>query len=410
MSGHVNGVNGEEVVPLPSAKPFNVSSTVTIQAPLTRRGYGPGLVLVVPSDLDLQGSDKTLDPPPLQKWAEEGFAVAQIKVADGESSKFGSYLQDATSGLQELSECDSTDKLGLIAYNAPVTQDVARAIEFEEHIVAVINYGTSKIQCSKPQLIHITGAAPELMDDDSVKKFVYLGLGSHFTIPAHHNFSNAPAGVAHTRCLTFLKPLTGGPYFDLEAIWDEHTKFEFGERAVEKTMGTMVQEPYVNHIPTMAGGIGRERLTNFYRHHFISNNPDDTALQLVSRTVGIDRVIDEFIFTFTHDRQIDWLLPGVPPTGKYCELPFTSVVNIRGDRLFHEHIGWDQATALRQLGLMPEYLPFPYDLPDGRRPAAGKRFEYKVPTAGAEISKKLVDERSAESNRMFEFSVREVIE
>ena len=79
------------------------------------------------------------------------------------------------------------------------------------------------------------------MDDDSVKKFVYLGLGSHFTIPAHHHFSNAPAGVAHTRCLTFLKPLTGGPYFDLEAIWDEHTKFEFGERAVEKTMGTMGQ-------------------------------------------------------------------------------------------------------------------------------------------------------------------------
>src|ERR1700744_1036916 len=100
--------------------------------------------------------------------------------------------------------------------------------------------------------------------------------------------------------------------------------------------------------------------------------------------------------------------PGIPPTGKYCELPFTSVVNIRGDRLFHEHISWDQATLLRQLGLLPEYLPFPYELADGRKPSPGKRFEYKVPTAGVEISKKLVDERSVESNSMFEFSIREV--
>lgn len=73
-----------------------------------------------------------------------------------------------------------------------------------------------------------------------------------------------------------------------------------------------------------------------------------------------------------------------------------------------QHIGWDQATFLRQTGLMPEYLPFPYELSDGRKPASGKRFEYRVPTAGRDISKKLVDERSVESNGMFEHSVREV--
>ena len=101
-------------------------------------------------------------------------------------------------------------------------------------------------------------------------------------------------------------------------------------------------------------------------------------------------------------------MPGIPPTGKLVEVPFTSVVNIRGDRLYHEHIAWDQATILRQMGLMPEYLPFPYDLPDGRKPAPGKKFEYKVPTAGIDIAKKLVDERSIESNGMFEFEIREV--
>lgn len=101
-------------------------------------------------------------------------------------------------------------------------------------------------------------------------------------------------------------------------------------------------------------------------------------------------------------------LPGIPPTHKPVRLPMTSIVNIRGDRLYHEHIWWDQAGLLMQLGLMPEYLPFPYPLPDGRTPAPGKRFEYRVPAAGAEAAKKLEDENSVESNDMLGFKVREV--
>lgn len=77
-------------------------------------------------------------------------------------------------------------------------------------------------------------------------------------------------------------------------------------------------------------------------------------------------------------------------------------------RLCHEHIAWDQATVLVQLGLMPEYLPFPYDLPDGRKPAPGKRFEYRVPAAGVETANKLVDETSEPSNEMLKFEIREV--
>jgi carboxymethylenebutenolidase len=172
----------------------------------------------------------------------------------------------------------------------------------------VVTYGNNSLETSKPHLSHLTGAQSKASSNHSGSKtYEYPDLNPLFTIPALNDFKSAPAAVAHTRCLTFLKPLVGGPYFDLEAIWDEHTKFEFGERAVEKTMATMVQEPYVNHIPTITGGIGREHLTYFYRHHFIFNNPDDTKLELTSRTVGIDRVIDEFKFCFTHDRQIDWL-------------------------------------------------------------------------------------------------------
>ena len=183
-----------------------------------------------------------------------------------------------------------------------------RVLDHIPEIVAIITHGNEPLQTTKPQQLHIPGASPKTaIQDSKLKVFSYMGAGQHFVIPSHENYRSAPAAVLHTRCLSFLKPLMGAPYFDLEAIWDEHTKFEFGERAVEKTMGTMVQEPYVNHIPTLTGGIGRDRLTNFYRHHFVFNNPEDTALELVSRTVGIDRVIDEFVFSFTHDKMIDWL-------------------------------------------------------------------------------------------------------
>ncbi|KAJ4372487.1 hypothetical protein N0V83_004261 [Neocucurbitaria cava] len=115
----------------------------------------------------------------------------------------------------------------------------------------------------------------------------------------------------------------------------------------------------------MTGGIGKQRLTAFYTHHFIFSNPPDTALSLVSRTVGIDRVIDEFVFSLTHTTHIPWLLPGIPPTNKELAIPFTSIVAMRGDRLCHEHISWDQATVLKQLGLLPEYVEFPFEI-EGR--------------------------------------------
>ena len=112
MNGVANG--HEDAIPLPSAKPATISSNIVVQAPLTRRGYGPGLLLLVPTGLDLSGSEKTLDPPPLQKWAEEGFAVAQITLGEGEGKKFQIYLQEATNALSKLKECESVDKIGLI--------------------------------------------------------------------------------------------------------------------------------------------------------------------------------------------------------------------------------------------------------------------------------------------------------
>src|SRR5882724_1942347 len=145
---------------------------------------------------------------------------------------------------------------------------------------------------------------------------------------------------------------------DLVALWGAHCRYEFETRDVDATMATMVPEPYVNHVPTMTGGVGHNQLKRFYKYHFIGENPPDTQLLPVSRTVGSDQIVDEMIFMFTHTREVDWMLPGVKPTGKRVEVPLVAIVKFVGGKVAHEHIYWDQASVLVQVGLLdPAGLP-----------------------------------------------------
>jgi carboxymethylenebutenolidase len=148
------------------------------------------------------------------------------------------------------------------------------------------------------------------------------------------------------------------PEHDLAALWEEHCRYEFDTRDVDATMATMVAAPYVNHIPTMAGGVGHDQLKRFYKYHFIGANPPDTTMIPVSRTIGADRIVDEVIFRFTHTATIDWMLPGIAPTGRTVEVPLVAIVQFRDGKVAHEHIYWDQASVLVQIGrLDPEGLP-----------------------------------------------------
>ena len=145
---------------------------------------------------------------------------------------------------------------------------------------------------------------------------------------------------------------------DLVSLWEAHCRYEFETRDVDATMSTMVAEPYVNHIPTMTGDVGHDQLRRFYKYHFIGLNPADFELIPVSRTIGTDSLVDEFVMKFTHTTEIDWLLPGVPPTGRRVEAPVVGVIKFEGDKLVHEHIYWDQASVLVQVGLLdPTGLP-----------------------------------------------------
>lgn len=143
-----------------------------------------------------------------------------------------------------------------------------------------------------------------------------------------------------------------GTSVKLSKVFDKHIKFEFEDKDVESTMKTMVKEPYVHHVPVMIGGVGYNGVYNFYKNEFVGKMPKDTKITRVSRTVGRNQVIDEFILSFTHDIEIKAMIPGIPPTGKYVELPHVAVMKFRGNKIEHEHIYWDQASLLTQIGVL----------------------------------------------------------
>ena len=139
---------------------------------------------------------------------------------------------------------------------------------------------------------------------------------------------------------------------DLSALWEEHTAHEFSTRDTEATLATMVDDAYVNHVPVLTGGRGKAELRHFYSNDFIPRMPPDTKLTPVSRTVGKDQLVDEMIFSFTHTIEMPWMLPGVAPTQKHVEVPLVAIVRFRDGKLAHEHIYWDQASVLKQIGLL----------------------------------------------------------
>ena len=114
----------------------------------------------------------------------------------------------------------------------------------------------------------------------------------------------------------------------------------------------MVANPRVNQVPVMIGGDGKEELHEFYAKYFLPQIPPDTEMVPVSRTIGQGRLVDEMVIRFTHTIPMDWMLPGIPPTGKRVEVAMLVVVQFEGDKLAHEHLYWDQASVLVQLGLL----------------------------------------------------------
>ena len=157
---------------------------------------------------------------------------------------------------------------------------------------------------------------------------------------------------------------------ELERLWEEHIRHEFSTRSTEDTLRTMVEDAYVDHVPVLTGGSGHHELRQFYSTHFIPRMPPDMEMTPVSRTIGTDQLVDEMVISFTHTIEMDWMLPGIPPTGRPVEVPLVVIVRFRDGKLAHEHIYWDQASVLVQLGLL-----------DSK----------KLPVSGAESARKVLD-------------------
>ncbi len=194
-----------------------------------------------------------------------------------------------------------------------------------------------------------------------------------FGRPGGEHYNPKAAELANLRTLEFLvRNLAGEGFANARKVlsdrWDEHVKYEFATRDTEETLKTMVADAYVNHVPVMTGGVGHDELREFYSKRFIPQMPPDTSMTAVSRTIGIDRVVDEMVFEFTHTIKMDWMLPGVEPTNKQVKIPLIVVVHFRDGKLAHEHIYWDQASVLVQIGLIDA----------GKLPVAGVETAEKV--------------------------------
>jgi carboxymethylenebutenolidase len=354
-------------------------------------GTGPGLV-VFPDISD----DQQVCAEYTGLYAAEGYVVL---CPDPPTARDGAEnLSAFVEALRGRAEC--TGKVGAIgfgaggklAFHAAAAAGVDCAISYYGVGIDLALDLAPRIQCLV--ILQVAGKDPRVPPE--VVARIEDSLAQYPAIRLHHypeaaagfdrknaaGFDRASAGLAHSRSIALLRK-TMGPHYDLEALWDKHTAAEFMARDAAATMRTMVAEPYVNHIPVMTGGVGGRDLARFYAQHFIPKCPADFKLVPISRTIGAERLVDEMLVCFAHDVEIDWMLPGVPPTGRYVEVPTVAIVNFRGDKLYHEHIYWDQATVLVQIGLLD---------PNG------------LPVAGVESAKKLLDERLPSNTLMQRWS------
>jgi carboxymethylenebutenolidase len=366
-------------------------------------GSGPGMLLI-----DDQAGNGGLRPL-AELYAGEGYVVLHPEALAGDEE-----VAAAIAALRERGECTGGIAVlgfghgAMMALRAAAEGRVACAVCYCLDGIEMALGLVQRITCPiglhfagndpaappaamtrlKGAVANAAGAASREGNHTSrpeVEIYVYPGAKAGFARHDDPHFDRAAAGLAHSRSVALLRRIMG-PHYDLEALWEAHIRHEFETRDVAATMATMVSEPYVNHVPVMTGGVGQRDLARFYANHFIPKCPADISMVPVSRTIGADRIVDEMIVSFTHDVEIDWMLPGVAPTGRRVEVPLVAIVGFCGDKLYHEHIYWDQASVLVQIGLLDTK---------------------GLPVAGAETAKKLLDETLPSNTLMKRWSESE---
>ncbi|KAF2196532.1 hypothetical protein GQ43DRAFT_383075 [Delitschia confertaspora ATCC 74209] len=294
------------------------------------------------------------------------------------------------------------EDFALIAYGAAASIALHVAQKPLPRLVALIAYYPTVLPSPKfkyPTLmrlaVHLAGDSSPVAKPETCewKCYLYEGILAGFAEEGRVEFEGVEAGLAFSRTLSVVRSAFKHEP-DLERVVEENWRGKYDIDVPEEGSRLAVQSmtnssPHVTILPTLEGGIGRKNLDEFYREFFIPSLVDDFDIRLVSRTIGVDRVVDEMVVSFTHTDDVDWILPGVPPTDKFVEIPIVSVVAIRGGKLVSEHMYWDQASVLVQVGLLdPKMVP-------KRMKEDGLK---RLPVTGAEAAQQLVEPRQQRYN------------
>ena len=116
----------------------------------------------------------------------------------------------------------------------------------------------------------------------------------------------------------------------LVEVWEAHTAAEFKQKSADAAIATMTDHPVLIHVPVGTGASGKEPLRAFYKDIFIPQMPPDIALELLTRTVAQNRIVDEFVLCFTHTVRMDWFAPGIEPTGRKLVVPHVGIISFEG--------------------------------------------------------------------------------
>lgn len=332
----------------------------------------------------ITAEDDSFDEVTIQNWRAEGFEIAYLP--------FTGSRADYVHALQHLADpLELGEHFAIVAYGEAASVVLDVAVMPVPKLCALVAYYPEKVPApsagfptSHNVAIHFAGPPSST---PSCRCYSYPDVEAGFAEEDLEQYDKVSASLAWSRSLGVLRK--GFEIeVDLEKIWDDHVALEFVTKDADATMSTMVAQPYVNHIPTMTGGIGYKDLHRFYRDYFIPGNPPSLMMKLLSRTVGTDRVVDEMHMSFEHTQVMPWLLPDVEPTNKYVEVALVVIVCIRGGKLYHEHIYWDQASVLVQIGLLdPKLVP-------------GGKGESRLPVVDGAGARKVVDEGSIRSNEL----------
>jgi carboxymethylenebutenolidase len=139
---------------------------------------------------------------------------------------------------------------------------------------------------------------------------------------------------------------------ELLEVWLQQCYFELVKKNAKAAPGTMSDNPHVVKVPLAMGGRRREGVYNFYHDYFLAQFPADMTAVAISLVVGENILAEEAVYQFTNNQVIDWLVPGVPPTGKRVEAGVVGIITFENGKIDSEHLYWDQASVLAQWGVL----------------------------------------------------------